>query len=90
MKSSSLLCLTSPVTKSLLKSVRYILQYNTQYPKKDQAKKQENEQSAQIHFIINEILELKNQISQCIDIVTRTLNNQFLRRTEDAEKRVKH
>ena len=70
MKSSSFSPKTFPVTNSPQKSIRSILQCYTEYPKKELAKKQENEQSAQVDFFINEILGSKKQINECFDIIT--------------------
>ena len=52
MKNSSLSPQIFPVTKSLLNSVKSVLQYYIQYPKKEESKNQENEQSAQVEFFL--------------------------------------
>lgn len=68
------------VTKSLLKSVRSSRQSYADYLKEEQARKKENEYSAWIEIIFNDILEIKKQIAECVDII-KTLSDEFWKLT---------
>ena len=54
--------------------------------KEEQTKKKENEHSAQIEIFTNEILEIKKWVAECVD-TSITLNDEFLKITEDAENK---